>query len=129
MATLNRGLVDDYAPGDLLAADDLNALAEVAEVAALHRAAALDLAGDGTYTASAAEYDATVLVLTGTLTDDRDLVLPHAVPGRLWVVANRTAGAYDVTVQGAAGAGVTVPQGETWWVFTDGTDFEAVGGP
>ncbi|MBM3457192.1 MAG: hypothetical protein FJX77_01465, partial [Armatimonadetes bacterium] len=84
--------------------------------------AALNLAGSGNYTASAAEYEPVVLECSGLLTGNRNLLLP-LVAGARWLVRNGTSGSYTLTVKGATGSGIVISQGGTAWVWTDGVDF------
>ena len=61
-----------------------------------------------------------VLETTGTLTGNRDLIVPTLESN--WLVVNNTAGAFDMEVRTDAGLGVVVPQGGSAWVYCDGTD-------
>jgi hypothetical protein len=127
MPTTNRGLENDHAHAGRFEHYEANAWAELLEVAALHESTALDLAGSSTHTATAAEYDSTVLLLTGLLTGNRILELPLDIAGRFWLVHNGTTGDYTVTLQGVTGNGVTLTRGMRAVVYTDGTDFFLVG--
>lgn len=64
-------------------------------------------------------------ILTGTLTASLNVIVP--AEGRVFVVDNRTAGAFTVTYKPATGGGVAVPQGERTWVYCDGMDVFPVG--
>lgn len=70
-------------------------------------------------TLSAAEARCGQIILSGTLTGNRNLIVPNSGE---WTIYNNTAGAYDVTVKTSAGAGVIVDQGSAGIVFADGTD-------
>ena len=76
---------------------------------------------DVTLTAAQARVDE--VKATGTLTGNRNLIVP-TVAGA-WIVDNATAGAFTLTVKTAAGAGVVVPQGSATLVYCDGTDVKA----
>jgi hypothetical protein len=56
-----------------------------------------------------AEYAKSVIVLTGALVANQQIVLPTQI--RRWLIVNSTTGAFNVTVKTAAGAGVIVPPG------------------
>jgi hypothetical protein len=56
-----------------------------------------------------AEYAKSVLVLTGVLAANQQVVLPTQL--RRWLVVNACTGAFSLTVKTAASAGVAVPQG------------------
>jgi len=68
---------------------------------------------------------AQVLLLTGALTANATLTLPLRA-GAQWTVVNNTTGAFNVNVQGATGAGVSVTQGTGIIAYTDGTNFYAI---
>jgi hypothetical protein len=60
--------------------------------------------------------------LTGTLTGNRNLIVPD---NGEWIVYNNTSGAYTVTVKTTAGTGDTVTQGENRSFYADGTNVVA----
>lgn len=66
-----------------------------------------------------------LVVLSGTLTAAREVVLPH-VAGADWLVRNATSGGRAVTVRGSTGSGVVVPAGETRHLVSDGTAIVAM---
>jgi hypothetical protein len=70
-------------------------------------------------TLTAAQARARHIILTGTLTGDRNLIVPN---NGEWVVYNNTSGAYSVTVKTSAGTGDTVTQGTNRSFFADGTN-------
>lgn len=125
MPTSNLGLKNDYGTGTALAASWCNAVANAVDAA--HRAVGVSVnaAGSGDMTLTAAQYDCTLLTLTGTLTGARGIVLPLTA-GRSWLVKNSTSGSYSLTVKGATGTGKVVAQGDTVVCYTDGTNFYAV---
>lgn len=59
---------------------------------------------------------------TGAIASAATLVLPLTV-GALYVVHNNTIGTGALTVVGAAGSGVTIPQTVGYYVYTEGTNF------
>jgi hypothetical protein len=74
-------------------------------------------------TMTAAQARARHINLTGTLTGNRNLIVPN---NGEWVVYNNTSGAFTVTVKTASGSGDTVDQGSVGWFFSDGTDVIAL---
>ncbi len=81
----------------------------------------------GTRTLTAVEASRPLLVLTGTLTSNLQLVVPTVY--QQWLVINSTTGAFTVTVKTAAGTGVVVPAGGAaapTAVYGDGTNVQRV---
>lgn len=77
-----------------------------------------------------AEYAKSVIVLTGALVGNQQIVLPLQL--RRWLIVNATSGAFNVTVKTAAGTGVIVPQagfGAPVEVYGDGTNIYNVVAP
>jgi hypothetical protein len=70
-------------------------------------------------TLSAAQARARHIVLSGTLTGNRNLIVPDYGE---WIVYNNTSGAFSVTVKTAAGTGDTVTQSSNRAFFADGTN-------
>lgn len=80
------------------------------------------VAGGADVTLSAAEADNGILVFTGTLTGNINVIVPNAA--RRWNVKNSTTGAFSLTVKTASGAGVSIPQASAGAaVFCDGANF------
>ena len=73
----------------------------------------------GSTTLSAAQYAVPVILVTGALTSAATLVLPNT---GIWMVSNRTTGAFTLTVKTAAGTGVAIDQGYSQEVVADGTN-------
>jgi hypothetical protein len=71
-------------------------------------------------TLTAAEARNQIVHLSGTLTGNRNLIVP-AEPG-IWIVRNATGGAFTVTVKTSGGSGIVVAQGTTAMVYSDGTN-------
>jgi hypothetical protein len=66
------------------------------------------------------------IILTGTLTGNRDLIVPNSGE---WVIDDRTSGAFSITVKTSAGTGETTTQGEAGIYVADGTNvFAAASG-
>lgn len=61
-----------------------------------------------------------VLIASGTLTGNRNLIFP-AIVGE-WIVQNNTSGSYTLTAKTASGTGVTLTQGQSTYVYGDGTN-------
>lgn len=74
-----------------------------------------------------AESHAATIKATGTLTGDRQVIVP--LRAKHYMIWNATGGAYTLTVIGASGTGVIVPQGYLQHVFCDGTNVEAMSPP
>lgn len=125
MASAELGLKNDYADTDLISAAWLNDVADFLEmiVAGYN---GYDAAGSGSTTIDPADYEETVIPMSGVLTGARTLVFPLQ-DGRRWLIWNNTSGAYSLTIQGSGGTGITVSQGYLRWVWTDGVNF--YGGP
>jgi hypothetical protein len=62
-----------------------------------------------------------VLVLTGTLSTQRNLVAP--LVEKTYTIKNTTTGGFSVQIIGASGTGVIIPNGITASVYCDGTNF------
>jgi len=62
-----------------------------------------------------------VLVLTGTNSAVRQVIAP--LVEKLYVVTNSTTGGYAVTIGGATGSIISIPNGTTCQVYCDGTNF------
>jgi hypothetical protein len=94
-------------------------------------AVTLNVAGSGDFTlstASGAEDEAryAILVLTGLLTGDRNIIVPSSPKN--YTVINQTTGAFTVTLKQSAGTGVVVPQGSpSITVCTSTTCVDSIG--
>ena len=82
----------------------------------------IDVSGSGNYTLSIAELNKTAYVFTGTLTGNRDIIVPTTVQ-QYWV-SNQTSGSYTLGMRtsGQASPGVTVAAGARAILYCDGTD-------
>jgi len=80
----------------------------------------VDVSGSGTYTLSGSELNKVSYRFNGTLTGDREIIVP-AYAQQYWV-DNATTGSYVLTVKTAAGTGVGIVAGERVILYCDGTD-------
>lgn len=80
----------------------------------------IDVAGSGNYVLSGAELNRIAYSFTGTLTGNRNVIVPSTVQ-QYWV-ANNTTGSYTFTVKTAAGTGVSVIAGARAIMYCDGTN-------
>jgi hypothetical protein len=80
----------------------------------------IDVSGTGNYTLSTFELDRVAYNLIGTLTGNRNIIVP-ATFQQYWVT-NATSGSFTLTVKTSAGTGITVPQGEAQILYCNGTD-------
>ncbi len=81
---------------------------------------AIDVSGTGNYTLSTFELDRIAYNLFGTLTGNRNIIVPATIQ-QYWIT-NDTTGAYTLTVKTSAGTGIVVPQGEAQILYCDGTN-------
>jgi microcystin-dependent protein len=63
-----------------------------------------------------------VVTSTGSLTATRNVIAP-ASASKLYVVKNSTSGGQSIQIKYATGTGVTIPNGQTYPVYGDGTNF------
>lgn len=80
----------------------------------------IDVSGAGDYVLSGTELNRVAYSFTGTLTGNRNVIVPATVQ-QYWV-SNATTGAYTLTVKTASGTGVTVTQGARSILYSDGND-------
>jgi len=81
----------------------------------------IDISGSGNYTLSIAELNKTAYIFTGTLTGDRDIIVPTTVQ-QYWV-SNQTSGAYTLGIKTAAQSPTTtVAQNARAILYCDGTN-------
>lgn len=80
----------------------------------------ISVAGTGNYTLSGAELNRISYKLTGILTGNRHVIVPNTIQ-QYWI-DNSTTGAFTLDVKTAAGAAVTVPQGQRSILYANGTD-------
>lgn len=92
---------------------------------AIAGATSISIAGSGDYTlttanASTDQARKAFITLTGTLTGNRNIIVPSS--SKIYFVRNNTSGAFTVTFKTASGTGALVPQGYVLAVACDGTD-------
>ena len=61
-----------------------------------------------------------ILIISGAQTAARNLIFPAIVGD--WIVQNNTTGAFTLTAKTASGTGVTLTQGQSTYVYGDGTN-------
>lgn len=79
-----------------------------------------DVSGSGDITLTSAEAGNIIQRYTGTLTGNRNIIVPAAT--NIYYVSNDTSGAYTLTVKTATGAGVAVTASQRTILECDGTD-------
>lgn len=84
--------------------------------------ATVNVAGGASVVLTAAQYTMPILILTGALTANINVIFPTT---GAWIVRNATTGAFSVTCKTAAGTGVVVSQGFSNAVWADGTSIFA----
>ena len=76
----------------------------------------------GTVTLTSTQYQPPIITITGTLTANVNYQLPASVGG-FWYIFNNTSGAFSILFSSAGGGStVTLPQGYTVSVISDGTN-------
>jgi hypothetical protein len=80
----------------------------------------IDVSGTGNYTLTGTELNRVAYRFSGTLTGNRNIIVPATVQ-QYWV-DNRTSGAYTLTVKTPAGLGVSVATNQRAILYSDGTD-------
>lgn len=89
-------------------------------VNALGGPATVSVAGNSNVTLLAAQYGCGIIILTGGLTGNINVIFP--TQGDQWTVINATTGGYSVTCKTAAGTGIVVAQGKSNELICDGTN-------
>ncbi len=113
------GNTNSFVGGDDLPAAEVNAHAD--DLATTRASRSSVSLASGNVTLSTAQSETVVIECTGTLTANRQLIVP-LTSGQWWWVRNATSGSYTVTVIGATGTGIVAPQGAACLVYTDGTN-------
>lgn len=80
----------------------------------------IDVSGTGDYTLTGTELNRIAYRFTGTLTGNRNIIVPATVQ-QYWV-DNQTTGSFTLDVKVTGGGGVTVNQGSRAILYSDGTD-------
>ena len=68
-----------------------------------------------------------VLVIAGTNSAIRNVVAPSVE--KQYVIKNSTSGGYAIVIKTSAGTGITVPNGSTYIVYCDGSEFYTASAP
>lgn len=82
------------------------------------------VAGSSNVTLAAYEAKADIMEFTGALTGNIQVIVPLNV--KQWTIANKTTGAFTLTVIGATGTGVAVGQSKRCILYADGTNVNRV---
>ncbi len=85
--------------------------------------------GDTTLTTNNGSADQSrnmVINLTGTITAARNVICPAIE--KLYVVKNATTGGFNVTFKVSSQTGVTIPNGQTYFLYVDGVDAQKIVG-
>lgn len=77
-------------------------------------------------TLTTAQHSKPIIVLSGALTGDVQIIFPTTK--KEWLVVNNSTGIYSVTCKTSAGGGVVIPSGNSGSVFGDGTSILPVTG-
>lgn len=80
----------------------------------------IDVSGTGNYTLSTFELNRVAYRLFGTITGNRNIIVPTTVQ-QYWIT-NATTGAFNLTVKTSAGTGIIVPTGEAQILYCNGTN-------
>lgn len=75
-------------------------------------------------TLTALQYGKPIIVISGLLTANLNLIFPNIVDN--WTVVNKTTGAKTITCKTAAGLGVVAPQSSAVSIYGDATDIVAL---
>lgn len=82
--------------------------------------ASVNVAGNSDKTLTSAQWGCGIIVMTGGLTGNINVIVPAR--SDQWLIANRTSGNYKITFKTLDGTGVLLPQSQNVQVFCDGTD-------
>jgi hypothetical protein len=80
----------------------------------------INVGGTGNYVLSGSELNRIAYDLTGTLTGNRNIVVPATVQ-QYWIT-NSTTGSYTLTVKTSSGTGYTIDQGQSAILYCNGTN-------
>lgn len=105
--------------GDIDTATILKRMALMLDGGALSKS----VAGSADVTLTSAEARNDILVLTGALTGNINVIVPTIKAA--WIVHNNTSGNYTLTVKTAAGTGIAVTQGQKNILYGDGTNINS----
>lgn len=79
-----------------------------------------DVSGSGNVTLTSSEAGNIIQRYTGTLTGNRNIIVPAAT--NIYYVSNLTSGAYTLTIKTASGTGVAVTASQSTILYCDGTN-------
>lgn len=113
------GLTTNYGLQNPISYTDFNADVDAIEDAFASRTSISVTTAN--YTLSTTEYRNKIIYVSGTLTGNRNVVVPLTT-GACWKFYNNTSGSYTLTIIGASGTGITITQGSSAIVYTDGTN-------
>lgn len=129
MDELHDVLIGTYADKDVLQYDLAAGYWRNRTLAAagIHPAGNLNLTGltGGTRVLTSAEFANSSFDITGTLTADQTIQIPDGQPG-IFVIDNGTTGAFSLIIKHAATAGIPVPQGHKYMMYTNGSIVETI---
>lgn len=74
-------------------------------------------------TLTALQYGKPIIVITGVLTANLNLILPSIVDQ--WLIINNCTGAFTITAKTAAGTGIAIPTASIQTVYGDGTNINS----
>ena len=120
MSTTNLALENAFAAGNVVPSAHLNSLSDYIE-ALFFGVASITHDDTANYTPAAADTRKPTLIVTGTLTAARNLVLP-TVSGQHWQVYNNTTGGFTITFKTSGGTGIDIPAGSQTRLRGDGTN-------
>jgi hypothetical protein len=83
----------------------------------------INVAGNGQYALSGTELNRVAYDFIGTLTGNREIIVPTTIQ-QYWI-SNSTTGAYTLTVKTASGSGVIINQGARTIMYCNGTNVVA----
>jgi hypothetical protein len=85
----------------------------------------VNVAGGADVTLTQAQWGYGIILLTGALTANINVILP--TQNDQWIFCNKTTGAYTVTLKTAAGTGSPIQQGNSVVAYCDGTNIALAG--
>lgn len=122
--TIDGAATKSFQPGDsaIIASDGVNfyTIGFGQQAVFAFDYTAIDISGTGAYTLAGAELNRIAYNFTGTLTGNREVIVPATVQ-QYWV-SNATTGAYTLTVKTSAGTGQTISSGQRAIYYCDGTN-------
>lgn len=71
------------------------------------------------------QYNTQAIEITGTLTGNRNVILPAVSGYSKLIINNGTDNQYRITVKTLSGNGVVIPPGASQWIYCDGTNINS----